>query len=321
MAIRILAPLTRIVAYLQKTLDFRSLCRPSGRGNNNRMSTQQGIPPYLFDPSEAVHGDRFLTPVYFHRQVLTRYLYDSRFSCDFASETYGTIHGPDFSISFGINRHGSVIAWLGDLKNMPDREQLYWLVENKAPEREVASEFYDSQIEVEYTSPPAVVQCLNELATLNASFHRRFGVHLYHDRSIEERIDETKRYKRLMFNNVDDLKRFVSELNEIINENTNNAGLRKLLADRGMPAEAGTKGNKLLQSVYESVLGDRSNLIAPFFYLYDLRLWADHSAGDKYLQEVSGKLNVAPERYADLMEALIAAIRRSVHELHTKVDH
>lgn len=285
------------------------------------MSAQQyAIPSFLYDASEAVRKDAFLTPVYFHRQLLTRYLYDSRFTCDFASDTYGTVRGADLSISFGINKNGSIIAWLGDLKDLPDRERLYWLVENKEPEKEIASEFHDAQIGAEFTPPPAVIQCLNDLAKLNAAFHRKFGTHLYHDRSIEERIDETKRYKRLMLNNVDDLKRFVSELNEIINENTNNTGLRKLLTDHGVAVVGGSKGNKLLQSVYESVLGDTKNLIAPFFYLYDLRLWADHSMGDRSLQEVAGKLNVPPDRYGDLMEALISAIGRSVQALQAKLD-
>ena len=130
-----------------------------------------------------------------------------------------------------------------------------------------------------------------------------------------------KRYKRLILNNLDDLKRFVSELNEIINENTNNSALRKLLADRGVAVADGSKGNKLLQSVYISVLKDTDNLIAPFFYLYDLRLWADHSMGDKHLLNVAAKLNVSPEKYGELMEALISAIRHSVRDLQAKLDH
>jgi hypothetical protein len=173
--------------------------------------------------------------VYFNRQVLTRYLYDSRFSCDFASETYGTIHGPDFYISFGINKHGSVVAWLGDLQDsIPIRERFYWLVENKEPEHEVASEFYGAQINCVFTEPPALVRCLNALAQFNSAFHRKFGIHPYHDRSIDERIDETRRYKRLLLNNSDDFKRFISEFNEIINESTNNAEVRRLLGARGV---------------------------------------------------------------------------------------
>lgn len=273
------------------------------------------------DPTEAVHGSSFLTPLYFNRQVLTRYLYDSRFRCEFASETYGTVDGPDFHLSFGLNKNGTVIAWLGDIQeNIPIRERLYWLVENKASEHELASEFYDAQIEVKFTPPPAVIQCLNKLEELNKKFHAKFGVHLYHDRSIEERIEETRRYKRLLLNNLDDFKRFVSEFNEVIVENSNNAEIRRLLSEKRVSVANGAKGNKLLQAVYENVLGDSRNLIAPFFYLYDLRLWADHSMGDEKLEVVAKALGKTTTDYQQLMEALVAKLDESVTELLAKLE-
>lgn len=281
---------------------------------------QREVLSFQWDPTESLGGDGYLTPVYFNRQVLTRYLYDTRFTCEFASETYGTVDGPEFTISFGINKNGSVIAWLGDLQDrIPVRERFYWLVENKAPEREIASEFYDAQVNAQFTAPPAVVRALNALVKFNAAFHQKFSVHLYHDRSVEERIDETRRYRRLLLNNADDFKRFVSEFNEIIVENTNNAEIRKLLTGRGIAVASGSKGNKLLQAVYEAVLGDTENLIGPFFYLYDLRLWADHSMGDDLLNDVALKLNVSPNDYQLLMESLVAAIGKSAEKLIAKV--
>jgi hypothetical protein len=282
---------------------------------------KRNVLAFDWNPAEAVNGNQFLTPVYFNKQVLTRYLYDSRFSCEFASETYGTVNGPDFDISFGINKNGSVIAWLGDLQErIPIRERFYWLVENKQPENEVASEFYDAQIDAQFTPPPGAIRCLNKLAKLNALFHQKIGVHLYHDRSIEERVEETRRYKRLVLNNADDFKRFISELNEIINENANNAELRKILTMNGILIPAGAKGNKLLQAVYESVLGDTENLIGPFFWLYDLRLWADHSMGNENLEEVARKLGVQPHDYQPLLEALIAAIDSSAEALIIRTE-
>ena len=284
-------------------------------------SPQRNVLTFQWDPAESIGGDRFFTPVYFNRQVLTRYLYDSRFSCEFASETYGTVYGPDFYISFGINKNGSVIAWLGDLQDeIPVRERFYWLVENKEPENESTSEFYDAQINVHFTEPPVVIRCLNTLAKFNANFHQKFGVHLYHDRSIEERIEETRRYKRLLLNNADDFKRFISEFNEIINENTNNTEIRRLLVEKDVTVRTGTKGNNLLQSVYESILADTDNLIGPFFFLYDLRLWAGHSIGDKKLEAIAKKLGVQPHDYQQLMEALIAAINVSAEKLLAKIE-
>ena len=281
------------------------------------MTSQWGnILTFEFDPSEAIRENSFLTPVYFNRQVLVSYLYDSRFLCEFISETYGIVHGPDFQISFGINVNGSVIAWLGDLqKTIPIRERFYWLIENKDPEGETASEFLDSQINTVFTSPPAIIQCLNNIVKFNAAFHSKYGVHLYHDRSVDERIYETRRYKRLILNNIDDFKRFISELNEILNENINNPEIRRLLSCRGHVIPEGLKGIKLLEMAYKLVLTDTKNLIAPFYYLYDLRIWADHSNCEKYINGVATKLGVAPDEYQALMEALVKKLSLSAARL------
>jgi len=306
---------------LKKTTKRKKSTKQRKKSTKRKTDPKRNVLAFDWNSAEAVNGNQFLTPVYFNKQVLTRYLYDSRFSCEFASETYGTVNGPDFDISFGINRNGSVIAWLGDLQErIPIRERFYWLVENKQPENEVASEFYDAQIDAQFTPPPAAIRCLNKLAKLSALFHQKFGVHLYHDRSIEERVEETRRYKRLVLNNVDDFKRFISELNEIINENANNAELRKILTMNGVLIPAGAKGNKLLQAVYESVLGDTENLIGPFFWLYDLRLWADHFMGNENLEEVARKLGVQPHDYQPLLEALIAAIDSSAEALIIRTE-
>jgi hypothetical protein len=76
----------------------------------------------------------------------------------------------------------------------------------------------------------------------------------------------------------------------------------------------------LLEGLYESVLADSANLIAPFYYLYDLRLWADHAMGDDNLETVAKKLGVAwPHDYQAVMMALVAAIHASADKLLAKV--
>ncbi len=282
---------------------------------------QRNVLTFQWDPAESLGGNQYLTPVYFNRQVLVRYLYDSRFYCDFVSETYGSVGNEEFDIPFGINKYGSVLAWLGDImKQLPQREQFYWLVENKVPEHESRSEFFDAQINVEFTEPPAVIQCLNALARFNAAFHRRYGVHLYHERSIEERVEDTRRYKRLLLNNVDDFKRFLSELNEIINENTNNGDIKRFLSQQTLTVPDGAKGNKLLEKVYTTVLQDSENLIAPFFYLYDLRLWADHSIGNEKRDTVATALGIPQaDDYNAVMGALFKAIEHSCEKLEAKL--
>lgn len=272
---------------------------------------------FKFDQSEQISPDGYLTPVYFNKQVLIRYLYDSRFYCDFASDTYGTIGDETFSISFGINKNGSVLMWVGDIMhNIPQKEQFYLLVENIAPEGDADSEFYQAQINGEFTEPPLEIQTVNTVEKLNSAFESKFSCFLYKERSIEERINEARRYKRIIMNDMDDFKRFITELNEIINESTNNAALRALLSSKGVDFEKGSKGNKLLEKVYSSVLSDTNNLIAPFFFLYDLRLWAAHTGKDDVLAEVVNKLGLpAGSEFEAVLDALLEAILQSSEKL------
>jgi hypothetical protein len=280
------------------------------------------MPKFQYDDTEAIDKECYLTPVYFRKEVLVRYLYDSRFVCEFTSETYGTIRSAKFQIGFGINPNGSVVVWLGDLQEtLPEREQLYWMVENKDPEGDPRSEFYDAEIQAKFTEPPVAVQCLNELAAVNAAFHRRFGAYLYHTISLEQRRDATGRYKRLVLRNIDDARLFFIDLNSIINENTNTADLRRILHGRGVELPETHKGNKLLEHAYKNLLGDTENLIAPFFYLYDLRLWASHTTGDKKRNAVAAALGVTdPADHRVLVAALLAAIRNSCGKLKAKIE-
>jgi hypothetical protein len=213
-----------------------------------------------------------------------------------------------------------VIAWLGDLKQLPPSEQLYWSIENKEPESDINSEFYDAQMNCEFTDPPLVIAALNEIEKLNGRFHERYGIYLYKERSIESRIAEAKRYKRLIMNSQDDFKRFVSDLNEIISENTNNAELKNFIKARNIQIPNGSKGNKLLELIYTDVLNDTENQIEPFFYLYDLRLWADHTGMDSKLQEVAHSLAVSSTDYMALLNALVARIKDSAINLQSKTN-
>jgi hypothetical protein len=278
---------------------------------------------FQWDDNEALSPDGFLTPVYFNPQVLVRYFYDSRFLCEFASETYGTISGPDFNIPFGINSSGTVIAWLGDLmQNLPKREKFYWLVENKEPEGDIESEFNLAQLEAQFTEPPEALQCLDAIERLNNNFFEHYGFHLYKPQPFELRFEAVRRYKRVILNNEDDFKRFISELNEIINENTNNAGIRDYLQRSAVDVPGGVKGNKLLQAVYVNVLRDSQNLVAPFFYLYDLRLWSDHTGmEDKYCEVVLKLGLVEGSTHSEVMSSLLQKLIESSHRLEALISN
>ena len=276
---------------------------------------------FNYDPKEAAVGDEFLTPVYFKREVLIRYMYDKSVHFDFASDTYGRVFGKGFSIPFGINAKGSVIVWLGDLNDLPDEEQTRFSLDNIASDHDMKSDFFDAQLLAKFTGPTTANHCLNAVARLNVAFYRKFGIHLYKERAIESRIDDASRYKRLLIGNPDDFKRFISELNEIINESVDHSTIRDFLKTNSIAVTDGAKGNKLLEATYKGMLADDKNLVAPFFYLYDLRLWADHAINDKVRDSVAEKLGVKPpDDYPKLMEALLKAIAESAEALTTRVE-
>lgn len=287
--------------------------------------TKRNVLTFQYDADERIGSDSYLTPVYFNKQVLIRYFYDSRFYCDFTSETYGTISSEDFMIQFGINSNGSVIMWLGDIKErLPQREQFYLLVENKEPEDNIQSEFYEAQINAKFTELPISIKCLNEITKLNSSFHERYGIFLYKEQSIEERIEVTRRYKQIILNSEDDFKRFISELNEIITENTNNRVIRQFLNSKGIDVtdQEGKKlkGNKLLEKVYSEILLDKDNNIAPFFYLYDLRLWSDHSLNiETYANAVKNLGLPDNATFEDVLNALFLKMHESCLNLQKKL--
>jgi hypothetical protein len=130
---------------------------------------------FKYDPSYS--GD-FLTPVHFELHVLVKYAYDSRYYCNFHSDTYGTVgdNHDQFNISFGINSCDVVIAWLGDLNKLPSRERQHWSYENIPPRGDNKSDFFKAQLpstpEEAFTPPPLPIRCLNELARWNAEFAR-----------------------------------------------------------------------------------------------------------------------------------------------------
>lgn len=89
----------------------------------------------------------FLTPLFFNRTVLSKFDTLPGYKVRFASQSYGTIDMQESSISFGINRHGKIILWLGDVAKLPDTEQYYLRSENVPSDHAIGSEFYDGQIE------------------------------------------------------------------------------------------------------------------------------------------------------------------------------
>jgi hypothetical protein len=83
---------------------------------------------FLYDPDDYFYYPGlqrpfdvgFLTPVFFNRRVLSKYDADPNYAIRFASPTYGDIVADGFTIPFGVNRHGHLLMWLGDIAKLPE---------------------------------------------------------------------------------------------------------------------------------------------------------------------------------------------------------
>jgi hypothetical protein len=136
---------------------------------------------YRYIPGLARPWDQgFLTPVFFNKAVLLKYDASPDYEVKFASRTYGTIYGKDFYISFGINRNGKVIMWLGDLAKLPEPEQYYLRSENVPSDHSIASEFYDGQIGVQFTDRTAEDELFRLRSEFIAAVSGKLGVKIAH---------------------------------------------------------------------------------------------------------------------------------------------
>jgi hypothetical protein len=279
--------------------------------------------PFLYDPDDYryIPGLQrsfdvgFLTPVFFNRNVLLKYDSVPGYRMRFASTTYGEIISATEVISFGVNRNGKVLMWLGDIAKLPEAEQYYLRSENVVSDHSIGGEFYDGQIECIFTEPSEE----NRLFALRSRFIEacleRFGARIAH-------LDEEVVSLVLGFNAplVDTPKerRYVTDtLNRIHIESLDSSSLGVLLKNAGQDPK-GLGSLKQLQRLLEAIGGgvDIGALLSPFFVLYDLRVACSHltssDRAEEVLNTVTTRLGLPPtsaflEIYSSLTKALIAS--------------
>lgn len=281
--------------------------------------------PFLMDADDYFyipglyreHDVGFLTPIFFNKAVLTKYDNSPNYSVRFASPTYGDIDAEGFAIPFGINRFGKVIMWLGDISKLPEAEQYYLRSENVASDHSMGSEFYDAQIECEFTKPPKERLVIGQRSNFLDAFEKKFGVRISHlDTELVETITalappllDTEKERRHTFDS----------LNRIFIESLDNAGLEKLIKSLGTTS-AGSGSLKRLQAVLETVdaTGAVSTLLSPFYVLYDLRIAYTHALSARKKADLidasATRLGLAPDFdlptvYDELLKRIAASLK------------
>jgi hypothetical protein len=255
----------------------------------------------------------FLQPVFFKRQVLFKYDNAPGYRVKFASTTYGQIDTEDDYISFGINRYGNVVMWLGDIAKLPANEQHYLRSENIPSDHALGSEFYDGQIERKITQQTRE----NELFRLRSEFLDKclthFGVALGHLEA--EVFDLALAFNPPVVDTPKERRHVADTLNKVYIESFDNGALDKVVTNLGAKSP-GTGSLKRLQTILQAVApkDDIAALMSPLYVLYDLRVAYSHltsGSSSPELVAVTTRLGLAPDAsladlYAKLLDGLIS---------------
>ena len=281
--------------------------------------------PFIYDSDDYHYlpglyrsfDEGFLQPVFFKKEVLLKYDNHPDYRVQFASTTYGQIiTDEDDYISFGINRHGNVVMWLGDIAKLPDTEQFYLRSENVASDHSLGSEFYDGQIECVFT--PRTKE--DELFRLRSEFlgksFTKFAVSLGHLEAAA--LDLALSFNPPVIDTPKERRHVADTLNKIYLESLDNGELDRILTT--LKAKSPGSGSlKRLQTILQTVAPTEniSDLMSPLYVLYDLRVAYSHltsGSSAPILPSVTSRLGLAndaslQEIYAVLIDGLIVTFK------------
>lgn len=268
---------------------------------------------YYYIPGLVRPWDKgFLQPVFFKRRALLKFDSSPEYRVEFASTSYGTIYTDSDYISFGINRHGNLVMWLGDIAKLPESEQYYLRSENIESDHSIGSEFYDGQIEVKFTEPSSENNLFRLRSKFIESCHNRFGTKIAH--LDEEIFDLARELNQPLVDTPKERRHVADTLNKIYIESFDSSALEQLGTSLGA-AKLGTGSLKRLQAVFEKIgpTQDVGKMLSPLFALYDLRVAYSHltprTKTDEILRTVHDRLGICRDA------ELVALYSRLIEEM------
>jgi hypothetical protein len=99
-------------------------------------------------------------------------------------------------------------------------------------------------------------------------------------------------------------------------EDIDHSSIKQYLKDKGIKFKKDIKSNKALEVFIKSVIGEENNIIAPFFHLYDLRIWANHKDAESVFSEVISNIGLKDEtNYNSIYQTLL----NNIHEFLLKL--
>lgn len=235
----------------------------------------------------------FLTPVFFNLALLNKYSQDPAYRLDLFSDTYGSIiKGDEINIQFGINRNKRVIMWLGDIGRLPDSEKYYLRSENVESDHDIHSEFYNAQIEVQWSDPSRQYALFHARNDLSEAIRSTKSFDLY---KLEGEISKViTNLHRPVFWEDRHVGPVIESFNRIVVESIDPTPLKKELASLVPEDEIKGKGSLKIFGMWldkcQKVLNVDA-VMCPFYVLYDFRILTCHLQSDVSRVSMLGKIN------------------------------
>lgn len=251
--------------------------------------------PFIYDPRDYYyipglfrrHNIGFLTPVFFDKTALIYFHHHPKYIVDFASKTYGEIRkGREHGLSFGINKNGKLIMWLGDIAELPVKVQYRLRADNVKSDHDIGSEFYDGQIECKFTEPTSEDRLIKARSEFHHAALQLFGRTLSQlDDEVLELLTELK--SPITFNETEN-KHIIDVMNKVNIEALHAKNLEHLLRERGVSSDR-LGSLKRLEKLYEFEFPKAPihRTLSALHSLYGLRIAFLHlRSGESRLEEI-----------------------------------
>ena len=268
-----------------------------------------------------------LAPVFFKRGCLNKYFTEPEYRCSL-NETYGIIDHNKFDIPFGINKNKKVIMWLGDIEKLPEKEEQSYLYSfNIDSDHDIASDFYEAQINKKFIDRIKEVEILLQKSKINKIFCKKFGFNLFKevfqddDNGIDEVLKQAEKYSKIIMNQEADFKVYITEWKDILIGDIQKTELIKYLQSQKIKTKKDKNDLgeiKLLEKLVQEKI-TKDNIIFPYFVLSDLRNWSSHDNGFKIKFNDSLERLLLSKSDANNYELIYKTLIEKIIEFHNKI--
>ena len=216
--------------------------------------------------------------------------------------------------------------WLGDIDKLPVKEQQYLLSENISSAFDIHSDFFDAQIENQWSEGAIENKCLNLRNEISDKVKYLYGDSLY---KLPNEIGLTiAGLQKPIFWEDRHVAPVVESLNRIFIESLNEKFLKDFLISREINIIQKVRGLKLLEKVIENLSETSAarTIMSPFFVLYDYRINVCHLQSQETVMTKTKSINerlsvdVSNTSHEVIYNSLFEKIYDSLRTINTLIE-